>query len=833
MPTFSVYPSQYVALNTSQTKNLGLAIEIEGVPDVLTNTFLFTAVKYGDPGIVYGLPDLVYGALRNISNVKPLISLEQTITLQQKIEPEQGRGAISTISISFVDANGYMTNLVTPGMVVDELLGNKLCLFRIGYTNSSYPSDWFTVFRGYVTSITSGPGVVTLQFSDANVKKRQSIGFVNTSTLTGTINSVVTTFSVVNADSYFHHILDVNGAFDTAIKTYAQIEDEVMEYGSTGISGNTFTVTRGSRNTAAVAHNAGESALNTAQLTDNCINLALKIMLSGWNGPCIEDIGAQTLGNTLDVLNPITNVILLNQDAMVDLGLTPGDQVTVTGSTMGNDGSYIIQTIEDNDFGTGRMLIIDTNLTPESPATGVELSFRSKYDTLPIGLGLRMTMKEVDVETHETIRDLFFSTDQFRIQLYLQEVTQNAKSLIEYQCLLPYGIYSITRFGRVSCGVTKPPLASDKLIYLNETNILNPEQISIQRAINTRRFFNIIQYQYDQQDDGSYKTTIAIIDSESLTTTNIQQALPIQADGVKSLLGGDIALQARGKFLLNRYKKGAFEINLKTNWEAGSLIEVTDPVVLQDNGTLKISNFSTGERDLGVQLFEVIQRTIDLRNGNVALTLLSNLGASVTDRFATISPSSDVVAGSTTTEIKIEDSYGALYPGNEKRKWQGLEGQLIRVHSQDYSFDEVVGFLGFNPTDDYKMVVDPPLSTPPLPGYIVDIDNYPTSTDASEAAIYKLLFCHLDPTLTVVTGTSDTVFDVSLGDAAVLNVGAPILIHNSSYSIFSPEVTVTDVTGTTVTVGSSLGFTPAVGQKIELVGFKDFGPNSGGPYRLL
>jgi hypothetical protein len=291
-----------------------------------------------------------------------------------------------------------------------------------------------------------------------------------------------------------------------------------------------------------------------------------------------------------------------------------------------------------------------------------------------------------------------------------------------------------------------------------------------------------------------------------------------------------VAVSNRALFLLNRYKHAAFEITLKVNWAAGSLIEVTDPVVLQDNGTLQISNFNTGLRDLGTQLFEVIQRTINLKEGNVSLTLLSNLGGAVTDRFATISPSSLVSTGSTTTEVQIQDSFGILYPGDEKRKWQGLNNQLIRVHSQDYTtFDETVTLLGFSPSDGYRMLVTPALSVPPPAGYIVDIVDYDTGTDPTVQQTYKVLFCFLDPSLTVVSGTSNTVFDVSVPDAAVLNIGQLILIHNDDYSIFSPEVLVEDIVGTTVTVSTSLGFTPAAGQRIELVGFKD----GGAPYRYL
>ena len=85
-------------------------------------------------------------------------------------------------------------------------------------------------------------------------------------------------------------------------------------------------------------------------------------------------------------------------------------------------------------------------------------------------------------------------------------------------------------------------------------------------------------------------------------------------------------------FPLTAYKRRAFEINCRVNWGVGSLIEVTDPVVLRIT-VAKDTKLNNGERDLGEQLFEVIQRTINIMTGNVSLTLLSNLGATVGTRY--------------------------------------------------------------------------------------------------------------------------------------------------------------------------------------------------------
>jgi hypothetical protein len=81
----------------------------------------------------------------------------------------------------------------------------------------------------------------------------------------------------------------------------------------------------------------------------------------------------------------------------------------------------------------------------------------------------------------------------------------------------------------------------------------------------------------------------------------------------------------------------------------------------------------------------------------------------------------------------------------------------------------------------------------------------------------------------VVSGISPTQFTVSVSDASKIFPGLPVKIHNNNYSIESVEATVDTVVGVTVTLQSSLGFTPAAGQKIELIGFRDLS----GPYRIL
>ena len=88
-------------------------------------------------------------------------------------------------------------------------------------------------------------------------------------------------------------------------------------------------------------------------------------------------------------------------------------------------------------------------------------------------------------------------------------------------------------------------------------------------------------------------------------------------------------LTKRAQFFLSRYKRGAQQVSLKVNYGTGNLIEGGDIVALNGDG-LSLPNFIDGTRNFGVQLFEVIERGLNLKDGNVTLKLIAGVGASAT-----------------------------------------------------------------------------------------------------------------------------------------------------------------------------------------------------------
>jgi len=825
----TVYPSAFLNNINSTSKPLNMTLELSGVDQIYGLASTYEEVTYGMPGVSYGDEGLVYGGLVAVPNSKPYISDKSTLTISQKLEPEQGRASISSMSIILIDKNGEITDLVSPGGdIVSEILGRD-CTIRIGFVNTNWPSDYYVAFRGIVTNVVSQSGQITLTLGDANQKRRTALFQVEKTNLTSAIDAVTTTIPGNSFEAFYAPILGPDSTYDSAISLFMKIDDEIMQYVTPGVT--TTTVTRAALGTIAAIHDIGAEIVHSIQIQDHPLTIALKLMLSGWNGPYLSNVTCIAIGTTIDTPS-VPNAILLNngKDANLDYGLTVGDWVTISGSTAGNDGTYQITEIEDAQGFVNNVLRLDTNLTLENPASTVLLAFRSKYDTLPVNAGLKLSPIDVDVLGHENLRDNYLNSGVYTMRHYVNS-QQVGKDFIEQQLYLPIACYSLTRYGRLSVNQTRPPIATETIQFLNLGNIINPESITITRGLNTRKFWNSIQYQYDQNIDGSYASVLRSIDTDSLNNIGIVSLLPINGNGMRSDLGAATLVQRASTNLLSRYKNAAYEINLKVIFTVGSQIEVGDIVALQDNGYLHLSNFDTGQRNLGTTLFEVTNKSLDIKTGVVSLTLTSGVTGNASDRYGTISPSSLVTTGSSSTQVKIISSYSAT-THDESTKWVDYIGLPVTVRNDDYSIiDTAVLQSVDNIGSPVTLTLVTPLSFTPTAGMIVDVPNYPTSTLVSDNQLYKIIHAFLDPLIPLTGGVNNYSFTVGAGDISKILVGSVLYLRDQTFTTISSDLVVTEVdTGTnTVTVKTDIGFIPTSSFYAELVGFAD----GGAGYRIF
>jgi hypothetical protein len=820
---YTVYPSEFVRLSNQQTKTLNVVLCLEGITPCFSLQPTYTTLRYGDPGIEYGDPGLIYGGLRLLDGISSVLSAESSLTISQRLEPEQGRASIQQLTFKLVDKDKQVSEALLQN---GEILGRR-CKVQVGYQNSSYPDDYVIVFQGIVTGLQFQTGSVLLTTGDLGQKRRTAIFRAKKTDLTAGILGGDLSIPVNNNEGFYNLEVD-QGALPTnqwRVKPYLKIEDEYILYGYGAASGTTVmnVVQRGARGTTAVSHAINEEVTHAVELKDNAITLALEIMLSG-NG----DISLPTplaYGTVIDpAIAPATNVILLPAatDANRDYGLVIGDSVTITGSTS-NDGTYTVTALGDAFEEPNRLIYLSSALTYEVPALG-SVTFKSQFDVLPEQIGLSIKPADVDISGHLSIRDLYFSGAEYTLEIFVTS-QQTGKEFIESQCYLPIGAYALTRNGRLSMGFTRPPLPGQTLLFLDKSNVIEPNSISTARGLNTRKFFNEIQFEYDPTDAGQYQQVIRALDTDSLNEIGILSLLPIKSLGLKGGAGAQVANRITRR-LLSRYKDAAVEINLKTNFQVGSQIEAGDVVAVIDDGGLQIQNFETGERNLGQLLLEVIDRSMDLKTGQVTLKLVTGLGSQLSDRYGTISPSSLIQAsGSTNTKLRLKTSFGST---SQVTKWADYTGQQVLVHSPDYSVSATTTFVQFNGTLPETMDVAPALPFVPLDDYVVDIISYPNTTDPDDSSLYKLIHAFIDPTLAVLAGSTTTVIQLSAGDAAKCTAGQFVIVHNTDFSYLSEEIEIQSVGPTSITLVDPLGSAPSAGFQVELIGFID----GGGPYRI-
>lgn len=840
-------PSNFALFNAATAKNLIVAVVIDGVPDVLASGPVGQKLRYGQP-VTYGQSGLVYGGITPYvtssgGTVKQLISIDKSaLNITQTCEPEQGRSSVSQMQVSFIDLNGYMTNLCTPGAVIPDILGANVKVY-LGFKEISFPEDYLLVFRGVIQAVQTSPGVYTLSIGDPNVKRRQSLFYQAQTILSSDIDSSTTTIPVLSTADFHTPITDGNGNVDSAVTCYITVDSEIMSYTQpSAVSGTSFTVTRGARGSTPASHTAGTAINATIQIGANAVNgginpmqLALKLMLSGWDGPWIYLVALNGLGygSGTSIANGIFLPTPIN--AVQDYGLTIGDFVTISGDTYsGNNVQVTITGFQDLNGYPNSVILTNFNFTTSANTPGTA-AFRSQYDTLPITCGLSMTPDQVDVAQHQYLESSFLNSNTDNLAFYLTSVESSGKQFIETEVYLPVSAYSVTRQGQCSVALVLPPIAGQTLSQIDYTNVLDPQNIQVQRDVSNRNFFNEVDWSYDPLDDGTIEYYYNLLDATTLTSIGISSVLPITANGLRNAITSQTVLQERSQRFLGRYAGAASLINLKTTFGAANTISPGTVVLLVDNNKLKIPNWSTGTQYLSQQLYEVRNWSLDIKSGSGTIQLLQTSGFNTQDRFATIAPSSYCAAsGNTTTSVIIVPSFNAYFGANEYQKWSAYVGATLVFHNYSWSVSSTAVLQSVSPAN--VLTLSSALSFTPDNTTIVDFASYPSSGETLE----KLIHCFLDRSAPITVSNTATSFTVSTSDAAYFQVGFPVIVHppNWSTATFPVNGQVIDGfiesvnTGTgviTITNPNSSMYTPAVGDLCEILSFADLGVG----YRLI
>jgi hypothetical protein len=794
----------YDNLNNAEVKYPSYVLTIAGYPIILGTCEAFTYIRYGDKGIKYG-KGWIYGGTRPIANQRALIELgASTSSIMQTHEQEQGRASIAALTLSIVDENGDITRLVSPGIIIDDALGADVEFFG-GFQEGSFPEDYVKLFRGYIQGITIEAGRVKLDLVDPSGRRKQECFISAKTKLAGAVNTTQTSIDVVNA-------ADLH-AVTSGLSVGVKIGDELITY--TGISGNTLTgCTRGALSIyggkSASDHAAGDDVSAFVMVEELAIDIALRLMLSNKNDYWKTGVKVRSIVNTNGTPRYVPDSLTFFDDIKSTWGLVAGDIVLV-------DGYVTPFTIESIDGKT--LVVIEKGILVQEGISTKTASFKSKYDVWPNTMGLRLTPSDVDVERFEYWRDTFLGSQV--MGFLIDETESSGKEFIEKELLLPVCAYSLVRSGRISMGLTHPPLTTETLTIMDDDAVVDPATSNTVRGFNNRRFFNDVVYEYDYKA-GEYKASTRRVDSESLNRfKGYTKTLPIQSRGFRTHLGADALTLNRTYRFLQRYKFGCEEINITSRWGNGHLIEVGDIVVLNDKGALQLPNTDDGTREIRNRPMEVLDRNVGIKDGKVKLKLLSRAGFELTDRYAVLSPSSNIIRYGADW-IEVTASFGSKYGVSEHKKWTPVLGMHVRIFSPDYSRDNTVIITRQDTANLNRFYLSamPPVAA----GDIMTLAKY-DDTDKNTDTLAKNVYAFFNPTGRVAYGTTQFVMD----DVTYVYVGAIIYVRNGVYTLQSVEATVTDVTGNTVTVNRSLGFTPSSGHYVELIGYHDGGKS----YRII
>lgn len=896
-------------------QNPQLVLQIEGVDTVFGIGEVKKYVRVGDPGLLIGDSWKIggYNPYENQLDVINLDGSSNTIT-QQLLQDRGGTSSVSSVQIALVDKNGQMTELITPGVVVEDILGRKANVY-LGYQETAWPQDFVRIFSGVIDEVVGGTSIV-LNIAHPEQKKRVEIFQKVTTELTAPANyrsaeiqkityqtrrdvigTVTVTYTsggtagaeivnvagnniVVQIEAGVSTAAQVRKAIENSLpalylvtvkiesgftaepqtvqpltsltsdttiqvtttkglllpvplegfKTYVRIEDEVIEY--TGLTDTTITgCVRGALSLrderAEGAHHEVDSSVESFyRIEGKALDIALKILMSGGPEYFVEGVKIKSIVD-VEGVGPILNAVWFEglniQDAY---GVTIGDKVTITGDAnpANNVVDAIIQDVVATSFGS-YIVLTGVALVSSIISEGT-IAFASKWNVLPKGAGLEMGGDEVDVPEFERIKETF-SSSIFTYDFYLKD-SVIAKDFIDTELLFPTGAFTLPRRGKISLGYTSAPLGSADMKVLDSSNTTKPDQTKIRRSLN-KYFYNNVLFQFNEAVvDERFLSGDLEVNQDSKNRIRVgNKTLVLKARGVRPTNDNLQIIELLKKRFQDRYKFGAEVVSIFAFYGKTFNTDVGDVVVFGDS-ILQLPDTTKGSRNFSPRLFEVGNKSLSIKTGEVRLDLVDT-GYSLADgRYGIVSPSSQTALGSSTTQIKIKNSYDTIAPKVERTKWTPYVGAKLLVHDNDWDILGETYLKGFSASDDFLMLVDPPLAFTPGENFIVDIAPYDDSNEEAEG-LAKRVFVYTNPTVEVVAGTSTTEFEVSGLDADKFLEGAVLLVHDAAWDIVSPEVKVIDVTGSTITVSASLGFTPLAGYEVELIGFKD----GGSPYRYL
>lgn len=747
------------------------------------------------------------------TNAVDYISLSGTTTnITQQIQPDKSStSSISTVTISIVDKGSSVSKALSFDSIT-EILGKK-ATFSIGFAQSNYPQDFQNVFIGVISDYYTDAGTVNLTLSSSESLKRQAFLPTYQSEITADIDATTTTIPVLTTANLI--------ASGDALTTYIRINDEIMQVVS--FTDTEITVIRDQLNSVNSIHETQDDVQSLYRLQGKPLDIARKIMLSNEGNTFFLSDDVPKSINFVSATESLTNSIIFDYfDIERRTGLTIGDKVKLNSAA--NTGTY-------NIIGFGQLangdsyIITDGMLVEESDYTDT-FEYNSKWNTLPTGLD--MLSNEIDLEQFDDIASRFGSNFEDQ-DYYIKDTIDSAKDFIDQKIFFTNGLYSIPRKARSSVKYVVPPFSSDIIDPINTNNVLNVEKIKQRRSLH-KYFYNSFAWKYnvDSLDDRYLNGKIVISNTSRARIKSGFKQLKIEADGLRATPSTDTFITQLTQRFVDRYQFAPVYIdNIELDYKTGYNIEPGD-VVPFGGADMQFINLKTGNRDAPAALYEVVNKSLNVKNGRVKISLL-NTNYEINARYGIFSLASNIADFPTTTSIKITKTLDTGEYVNESDKWSDFVGSNIRIRSVDYSDDHGTVLTGISLSDNSILEFEDSFTFDPAKKYVVEVPIY-DNTDIDNNAEYKLQFSHMTAQAVITGVTNDRTFDVD--DASRLAVGSRVYVHSKNYqddSFSDDDLVIESIVGNTVTLSDDLTFTPQIDYLVDGSDYLD----GGFAYRLI
>src|SRR3990172_8021209 len=135
-----------------------IVLTIDGIDEIFGAVRILKFIRIGDPGL-YIDGTWVIGGLREHENQDDIIMLTGTTTsIAQQLRPDQGSvSSVSSLAIQLIDKNYKMTEYISPGIRVEDMLGRRAKVY-VGFRQTAYPEDYVPVFKGIIDDIEANAG---------------------------------------------------------------------------------------------------------------------------------------------------------------------------------------------------------------------------------------------------------------------------------------------------------------------------------------------------------------------------------------------------------------------------------------------------------------------------------------------------------------------------------------------------------------------------------------------------------------------------------------------------------------------------------------------------